>query len=223
LPNEADKVFKLIETLCEDILKNAAFERNNYIQYYNRVSSNMGNISVLDIGYAGSIQYYLSKLTGDVFDGYYFATDDKHLALKVPGNSMKGRYIEGDEIQPASPSFIHRYSLVLETVLTSMDNQFTFIDSNMCPHYRQGDDGISKECIKAIHEGAEAFANDLFSLVGYEFINCENNKDVYEELVRMVVEENVLSDELMEKFVLEDNFCSDKKINIFDRLKFKND
>ena len=47
---------------------------------------------------------------------------------------------------------------------------------------------------------------------------CPMNGDVYEELIRLVVEEDVVSEDLKNKFVMEDNFCTDECINVFDRL-----
>ena len=93
-----------------------------------------------------------------------------------------------------------------------------FIDEKMVPHFRSEDSGISKDMIIKIHQGALDYANKLFDLLKNIAIIQESNKLVYEEIMRMSVEENLLTDELKDKFILEDNFCTDKEINVFKRL-----
>lgn len=219
LPGDAALVYNKIKNICNLILERAEYERNNYINYINTIIEEK-DMAVLDIGYSGSIQYYLSKLTGKSFVGYYFATDNKNIALKIRGNEMLGRYIENDEIQPASKSYIHRYSLLLETVLTSMDNQLCYIGDDLKPVFRKEEkSAVDKDVIEEIHSGALEYAKDFFSTVGDLFLKNENNKNIYEEIIRLAVEDNILSDELKNVFTLEDDFCTNKEINIFSLLE----
>lgn len=216
LPGDATIVYNKIESVCNLIIERAEYERKNYLKYTNSIVDGK-NMAVLDIGYSGSIQYYLSKITGKTFIGYYFATDNKNTALRISGNEMMGRYIENDEIQPASKSYIHRYSLLLETVLTSPDNQLCYIDDDVKPVFRKEEkSAVDKKIIEQIHSGAIGFAKDFFSTVEDLFIKAENNRNIYEEIIRLAVEENILSDKLKNMFKLEDDFCTDKQINIFD-------
>ena len=136
LPGDSYKVYELLSSKLELIFDNSRNEREKYLKYLDSVISK-GRNGILDIGYSGSIQYYLSKLTGETFNGYYFATDNKRIAMNIQGNKMYGRYIENDEIQPASSSYIHRYSLLLETVLTSPDNQFCYFDDENKPVFKK--------------------------------------------------------------------------------------
>lgn len=133
---------------------------------------------------------------------------------------MSGRYIENDEIAPASTSYIHRYSLILEAVLTSMDNQLCYIDENNKPVFLQVEkNSIDKNIIKEIHTGAVEYAKELFSLIGDVILYANNDKAVYEELIRMVVEENLLTEDMKKIFILEDDFCANEKIDIFKRFE----
>lgn len=223
LPGDAAIVLKKIESICDLILKRAKYERDNYLGYINSIMGKENN-AVLDIGYSGSIQYYLSKFTGKQFVGYYFATDNKKLAKKISGNEMKGRYIEDDEIQPMSKSYIHRYSLLLETILTSPDNQLCYIGDDFKPVFKKEEkSAVSKKVIEEIHRGAVEFARDFFSTIKDLFIYSENNRNIYEEILRITVEENIVSDEIKEIFRLEDDFCTNKSINVFDELIRKKD
>ena len=221
LPGDAVLVYKKIEGICDLIIKKSEHERKNYLGYMASAIDEEGN-AVLDIGYSGSIQYYLSKITGKKFNGYYFATDNKKLALKIAGNEMQGRYIENDEIQPASKSYIHRYSLLLETILTSPDNQLCYIGDDLKPVFKKEEkSAMDKSAIEEIQLGATEFATDFFGTIGDLFIYSENNKNVYEEIIRMAVEEDVISSEIKEMFRLEDDFCTNKGINVFEELAKK--
>ena len=132
---------------------------------------------------------------------------------------MYARYIENDETAPASASSIHRYSLLLESVLTAPDSQFVCMDKVGNPVFAEPDKSEEyTEFILSIQEGVLKFAKDFFELTGDLIFACPMNKDVYEELIRLVVEEDVVSEDLKNKFVMEDNFCTDECINVFDRL-----
>ena len=75
IPKESDKFKKLMEPYYTEIIANSQTEKKRYLDYINQISGNyMGrNIAVVDLGYSGTVQYYLSKLTGKKYSGYYFA------------------------------------------------------------------------------------------------------------------------------------------------------
>lgn len=220
LPGEMTRAFSLIEKYTDNILKNAANERDNYLSYIKKMlGDDIGMTAMFDLGYSGSIQYYLSKIMGSAHMGLYFATDAKRHPMKIEGSRMYARYIENDETAPASASSIHRYSLLLESVLTAPDSQFVCMDEVGNPVFAEPDKSEKyTEFILSIQEGALEFAEDFFELTGDLIFECPMNGDVYEELIRLVVEEDVVSEDLKKRFVMEDNFCTDETVNVFERL-----
>lgn len=220
LPQEATRTFPMIENYADAILKNAEEERKNYLKYIEKILGDTKKMTAMfDLGYSGSIQYYLSKIMNSPHAGFYFATDAKRHPMKIEGSRMYARYIENDETAPASASSIHRYSLLLESVLTAPDSQFVCMDEVGNPVFAESDKSEEyTEFILSIQEGVLKFAKDFFELTGDLIFECPMNKDVYEELIRLVVEEDVVSEDLKNKFVMEDNFCTDECINVFDRL-----
>ena len=215
LPADGEIVYKEIKNIIPDILENAKIENERYLKYFNEQVKDSKNMAVSDIGYAGTIQYYLSAITDKSYDGYYFATDNKKMALKIPKNTMTGRYIENEEIQQTSKSYIYRYSLMLETLLTSNDNQFIKFDSHLKPVFRDKDDGISKDFIREVHKGAVDYTKDIAPLLEDIILSDNTNKNIYEELLRLSVEEDLLSEELKKQFILEDNFCKKNVTDVF--------
>lgn len=218
LPNDATTVYSKISNLHKLILKEAKKEQETYKQYIDSIINDKDKIAVSDIGYSGSIQYYLSKIVKKCIGGFYFATDSKQLPLKISGNTMSARYIENDPVQPLSSSYIHRYSLILETILTSPDNQFCYFENDK-PVFSEGSNKeISKDVIMQIHEGAVDFADEVFSYLGELIFLIDGNKQIYEEVTRLIVEEDIVSKKLKDKFVIRDEFCTGGVINIFDKL-----
>ena len=47
----------------------------------------------------------------------------------------------------------------------------------------------------------------------------DSSKNMCEQLIKNVVEKDILSKEIKNKFVLEDQFCASGSINVFERLK----
>lgn len=219
LPGDAVRVYGIIERFNENILNKASQERDSYLKYI-KDNIKIEKSALFDIGYSGSIQYYLSKIMDVAHAGFYFATDGKKIPMKIQGSSMEARYIENDLIAPASTSSIHRYSLLLEAVLTSMDAQFIYMGDNGPVFAKDDKSDEYKKLLDDIHEGAINFAKDFYSLVSstMSFTDIICNKDVYEELIRMAVEEDIIDEGLKKQFVMEDNFCTDEDINVFEKL-----
>ena len=104
---------------------------------------------------------------------------------------------------------------MLETLLTSNDNQFIKFDSHLKPVFRDKDDGISKDFIREVHKGAVDYTKDIAPLLEDIILSDNTNKNFYEELFRLSVEEDLLSEELKKQFILEDNFCKKNVTDVF--------
>lgn len=74
LPQDIDKVMKVVEDNFDEILENAQKERKDYLDYIDSLNINFENkkVTMLDLGYAGTAQYYLSKLLDKKIAGKYF-------------------------------------------------------------------------------------------------------------------------------------------------------
>ena len=61
-------------------------ERNNYLKYCKKNIKGK-NVAVVDLGYSGTIQYYLIKLLNKKINGYYFILTDNIKPLKLGGKA----------------------------------------------------------------------------------------------------------------------------------------
>lgn len=220
LPEQKEKVVKMINVYRQLILQQAQKERDNYLKYYETFKKNGNNKTVVsDIGYSGTIQYYLSKLTGDVFDGCYFATDAKKKPLLIDGNTINGFYIDNDSKQAYSSSYIHRYHLILESILIAPVGQFVSVDDNGRFHFITDNNPQFTQKIAKIHNGIKAYFKDFYEFCGSVSIDCELNKTFMEGLIHAVIECNIIEENLEEVFVVEDTYCSDSKISVLEHYR----
>ncbi len=218
LPEDKEKVRSSINRFYSSILKNAEKEKEELIKYFNNDVGEIDNAVISDIGYSGTIQYYLSKLLGKSFDGYYFATDNKKKPLEIDGSSIKGFYIDGDECQGASDSLIHRYHLVLESILIAPTGQFVRLEQGK-PVFTENDNSLYDKNILDIHKGILEFTHDLSKICKSKILNAEFNTQITEELINCVVEKDIIKGDLYESMCVEDSYCSDLKINVLDYYK----
>ncbi len=63
LPEDFEKANQFIHKYHDEIILNVRNENDNYRQYCSELGlSDYRNIGVVDLGYSGSMQYYLSKI-----------------------------------------------------------------------------------------------------------------------------------------------------------------
>lgn len=145
------------------LLEAADDERSCYLEYW---TSLVGDDSVVlaDIGYSGTIQKLLSRLTGRNLDAAYFAVNQRIEELADSGSRAWARYGDARNASMAS-SEIFRYDLLLEALLTAPQGQFlrfrkdggNALTSEHAPH-EVSPQGLRH--IEDIHQGALDFVRD---------------------------------------------------------------
>ena len=218
LPDNKNKVLKVLEEKKDAILSQAYKERKAYLEYYKSNVSEKDNIIVSDIGYSGTIQYYLSKLTGKIYHGRYFATDEKKLAEKIVGNTMYGYYIDNDAEQEISSSNIHKYHLILEGILIGKDAQLVRIEDGG-PVFAEKTNNLYNSTIEEIHNGILLFANDYAQIMGEVLLDEIPQKNLAERLMELVVRENVVDKKIINDIIMDDKYCGGGLRNPIDYYK----
>lgn len=220
LPEQKSIIQKKIGKYYPEIFAEAEKERKAYLRYYNGIAGhNTGKLMVSDIGYSGSIQYYLSKLTKDTYPGIYFATDAKKRPLKIAGNTIEGYYIDADTRQEYSDSWIHRYHLLLESVLIAPAGQFVHMDENQKPVYTEEVNQQYTPQIQKIQEGIRQYVEDFYGLCGEKALQAELEKTFMEELIHAAVKCGIADKKLEDCFVVEDTYCSDSRLNAMEHYR----
>ncbi|KAB7765798.1 rhamnan synthesis F family protein [Xanthomonas maliensis] len=170
LPEMQDATMEMLAPATAALLKLAAEERGHYLDYWHSVVGS-GSALVADIGYAGTIQANLARMTGETVNGAYFALNAG--ANRLADNSLaSARYFDGRHGEDADSSAILRHDLLLETLLTAPTAQFShFTAGEHAPTavYLQTESTPSYwNCIEKVHAGALAFVNAVCSITGDE-------------------------------------------------------
>ncbi|PPT83625.1 polysaccharide biosynthesis protein [Xanthomonas arboricola pv. zantedeschiae] len=163
LPEMHAELLELIAPAINELLALAETERTAYLHYW-RATAGDGTAMVADIGYSGTIQANLTRLTGQPLGGAYFALNDR--ATKVPAQSWAGaRYFDGRTEGDPEQSTILRHDLLLETLLTAPSPQFScFTAATGVPTAVYAHPELSAPqwaTIAQVHEGALAFIADV--------------------------------------------------------------
>lgn len=126
LPRDTITVMGTLLEFVPDILRNAKNERQSYLKYMEQLlgaDNNWDRVTLVDVGYSGTIQYYLMKILKTKLHGCYM----------VSGYQMKSELLDGTHQSLysfwKSPMFINT-QLFLEAVTAAPHGQVVnFFDS----------------------------------------------------------------------------------------------
>ncbi|KGR46467.1 polysaccharide biosynthesis protein [Xanthomonas vasicola] len=163
LPEMHAELVELIAPVINDLLALAETERTAYLQYWRATVGDCAAM-VADIGYSGSIQANLARLTRQPLGGAYFALNAR--ATKITDQSWAAaRYFDGRTEGDADQSTILRHDLLLETLLTAPSPQFSyFASTSEVPTAVYANPELSPTqwaTLAQVHEGALAFIADV--------------------------------------------------------------
>lgn len=171
LPEMRDTLATRLEPAMPDLLAVAADERAGYLEYW-QTTVGSAPAMVADIGYSGTIQTQLCRLTGTTLGGGYFAVNPRIAQVIGVNGWACARYHDG-RIEQGEASAILRHDLLLETFLTAPSGQFS--------HFQKGKSGgiepvfadselssAHLDVIAAVQQGALAFVHDLCAVTGNE-------------------------------------------------------
>lgn len=219
LPANYYRVKKIVLHYKEAILNQAAREREYYFNYFKKMGlSSSDDIVVVDLGYAGTIQYYLSKLLSKPIKGYYFATNRKQKALAYQGNTLIGCYADKEDDR-SSTHFVCRYHLLLESILTSPKGQLIKFKDECCsPQYGElGYTQIRFKSIEEVHDGILEYIDDALQFFNEDLLDMTYSDESIQYLLEMIIKDDtLLSEKLKSIFVVEDNYCSSNEISVID-------
>ncbi|MBN6103327.1 polysaccharide biosynthesis protein [Xanthomonas sp. CFBP 8703] len=170
LPEKRASLLQTLAPAMPALLEVATAEREGYLRYWHATVGDAPAM-VADLGYAGTIQAQLSRLTRTALGGGYFAVNAGIAQIRAPGWA-EARYFDArDPHMQASP--IPQHDLLLETFLTAPDGQFS--------HFALRSDGhaepvfAAKELTPAqfatiaeVQQGALDFVADLCTVGGSE-------------------------------------------------------
>lgn len=196
------------------ILANAKAEVGPLFDYFDSLGfRDEGKHSVVDVGYAGSIQYWLNRLPCRPVHGYYMMTNDKANEVQRRFDvDVSGCYFERLDLKAPLPG-MYRDSFMLEKLLSADDAQvknYLSEGGEIVPVFKTLSEAeMDARPVRAeIRRGAMAFVDDLLE---YEH-RLGLSVDVPTELARALFEAFTgrLSEgerEVLLELQLDDHYC----------------
>ena len=215
LPVEYENIAAVIKEHFNVIANRAQIERHNYMRYLKDLGLLEANsqVAVSDLGYSGNIQKALSRLMEVPLNGYYFATCVDVKERDKLSNTFKGYFAEYEDPR-STDCAVYRYSLVLESILTSPDGQLMcFKNSNGINAPVYGDANIHFDNIKRTQNGIAAYCGDALEFFGAEIFAFEPDPKAIEILFKQIFSENQIDSKLLSQLKVEDMYCLDGDIS----------
>ena len=185
LPEMRSRVLSKLAPAADGILAIARAEREAYGKYW---ASEVGGRSALisDLGYAGTIQAHLARLTGMQLKGAYFALRQGADQVRINDGWAKARFHdERDKSTLSQASPILQNDLLLESVLTSADGQFSHFEDGSAalrPVFAADTlDPGAFATISRIHAGVETFMEDIGNAVGGDCLSAEFDRTLVQQ------------------------------------------
>ncbi len=222
--SQVDEIMKVLEGYQEQIFGQAETERKAYLTYVRSVvpEDAWENCYVVDVGYSGTIQYFLAKVMDCKIGGCYLAMfgEAKPENIGCECHTMyRGREGFSDEI--------YRTQLFLEAILQAPFGQLICFNqatgteapdaqavSNVNPIYKK-QEVVSPE-IQSLQQGILAYCKDRRALV--DLLNDEDQPDLQcmETIYQTLVNGIYMTEDLASIFKVEDDYCLNTYL-IFDK------
>ncbi len=205
IPRDKDMVKDQIDK-NRDIIKEESRElRENYISYLGNEIGGLEHAVLVDFGYSGSTQYYLSQILKKSLTGIYLLADmDEENEYNKGQNKVSFIYDEKDP--KGSKSIIAKCFLLLESVFTAPYGTYLCCDSS--GNFQTGEkkqNNILFSVKEKINEGVLEFFYDCSELLGSNIENFDFQDQIGGELLTVIFEKQKVN---IDKKTL-DTFYSD--------------
>ncbi len=204
-----EDLMEKLASYIDEILEHAAAEKNAYLVYVREAMAGASDVAVVDVGFSGTIQFFLMKLTGRDIAGHYLALHSNK--PERIGGRADAIYEITDPLL-IEKSKVLRYQLFLENALAAPFGQlthFTMENGRPAPHFK--DDDYLSEDVKRLQSGILAFVSQYGNacklLPMDETKLCD--KAVVEDLFHDIIAAGTLTDSIATALQVEDSYCND--------------
>ena len=214
LPEMRSQIIQMLEPIADGLLEIAELERTAYSRYWHEQVTASHPI-VADLGYAGTIQGHLSRLTGIALGGAYFALNAQAKKLDGSGNWARARYCDLRENEAKSSPVMHHH-LLLESILTSPEGQFSHFQYQQgrlrATHVTQSNPDF--ETIAHVHRGIELFISDVCNAVGEDVLQIELDTALVQEPLACIGKGNWRAGDWLAQLNIDDHFTGRGNTNV---------
>ena len=204
---DLDKVYDIIKNYLGSIFDRAKLERANYLKYINNICNDLQDIAVIDVGYAGTIQYFLMKLLQQNVDGYYLLTQIETKPERIGGKCYALYPLKDCNNETAKKIF--NQQLFIEAALQAPFGQlinFESVSGGVFPKYK--DDSAVNEKILALQKGIIDYEKTFLNIVksfGEEIVlDAKFSTEIFD----FILSNQWFPKELSREFTVQDDYCS---------------
>lgn len=209
-----ENIVRLIDLVCDEILRNAAEERDALLGYY----AEQGLLqdkrhAVVDIGHNGTLQASISRLTNsNALSGYYFVTY-KDVIRNIESKGMKAAGYFGERIDPATSGHPYIANILMYEAIF-LNDESTFIRT------RKIDGSWRHECLESprengrkqfihsVHDQVVKFAEDMAQVFSRNLADTPFDADLATAHYRSFLDRPTLADASLFKNVAFENVYS---------------
>ncbi len=151
----ADSIMNMVADYKDELSERASKEKTAYLNYARPFLSEANDISVVDVGFSGTIQYFLMKLTGRDIAGHYLCLHSNK-PERIGGRA--DAFYEITDRRLIDDSKLLKYQLFLESALAAPSGQlicFTMENGLPVPHFK--DDDYVSEDVKRLQRGIMSY------------------------------------------------------------------
>jgi len=205
-PDVIDEVMQVIQLQSEELFAHVAEEREAYMKYIKNLipEDKWEKMTVVDVGYSGTIQYYLAKLLDKKVSGRYLASFGDTKPDKI-GCSIEATY----DTRHGFTWVLHPTQLFLESVLQAPMGQlicFEEKENGVSPIHKP-DENV-KASIVDLQDGIMDYCEMLAVSLKDTEQSILDTGDLVEDIYTELVNGKVMSHSLADIFTVEDDYCS---------------
>ena len=207
--DEYAKVMESLEPYMDEILAYAAKEREEYLSYFKKLvpDERLDDTVFVDIGYTGTIQYYLCKLLEHPVTGVYMAVFNEHPKLKELGASVLSMYRQG---QQDFAKVLDDTQLFLESVLQAPYGQLLCFEGGE-PQYKK--EALPSKEIEELQAGLLEYVRLRASYEDVETPQTNTSLAYMETLYAHFLSGSYLGEDVAGIFSVEDTYSQDTTLH----------
>jgi predicted HAD superfamily hydrolase len=218
LPEDSDQVMLNSMIHKNEIIEKSEMLRRNYLNYFKEKIGEMKDAALIDFGYSGSSQYYLSKLLNQNLLGLYILADLEN-TNEFNRNQTKESYLFNEDDLSGSQTLMSKLFSVLESVFTAPYG--TFISCNSNGIFETAEDSMNQKFFSQkieINMGIKNFIKEVYTYIhtyGCDLGDMDFKDQIGQEMLSMIFSEGFyLSRDILNSFYTDDiyKFTTDRPI-----------
>ena len=199
-----DSLMTIMDSYKSELRANATAEKRAYLSYIRDFLSEASDIAVVDVGFSGTIQYFLMKLTGRDIAGHYLCIHSNK-PERIGGRADAIFEIKDKNL--IADSKLLKYQLFLENALSAPFGQlicFAMENGRAIPHFKS-DDYVSDE-VKQLQKGILDFVTQFGIATKDTQDGLLADARLVEDLFYDIIADGTLTEDIASYLTVEDGY-----------------